>query len=418
MRGGFERKGDENSGTCVKEFSPLIMQKNIFIIGASDLQLPAILAAREMGLKVAVADYNPRAVGIPYADVYYNVSTIDEIGICEAARAFEADGIVAVATDQPMRAVAYAASQLHLPGVSCEVAKNATDKDRQIKIFQKAGLSIPWFVTVESEKALEDLKEQITFPCVCKPVDSSGSRGVSIVRKRADLLDVYQRATEYSSSGKVIFEEYLMGSEVSVELIATQGQYHVLAITDKATTGEPHFVETGHSQPSELSGEIQKAIKTLAIEAARSLGIMESAAHVEIMVTEKGPCLIEVGARLGGDCITSHLVPLSTGIDMVKATLKVALGMKTDLQRQSHKGSAICFLQSDRGRIEQITGMERARALPGVEVVRIHKTKGDIYDGLASSTDRIGYIIASADTAEKARAICNQAAEMIHIEVS
>ena len=84
------------------------MKNKLFIVGASILQLPAIKTAKEMGLTVAVADQNPKAVGIPYADIYYQVSTVDENGIYEAAKEFGADGIMTLATDMPMRSIARA----------------------------------------------------------------------------------------------------------------------------------------------------------------------------------------------------------------------------------------------------------------------------------------------------------------------
>ena len=88
--------------------------KRLLIIGASILQLPAILKAKELGLYVGVADFNPEAMGISYADEYFNVSTIDEFGVYQVAKEFKADGIMTLATDMPMRAVAYATQKLGL----------------------------------------------------------------------------------------------------------------------------------------------------------------------------------------------------------------------------------------------------------------------------------------------------------------
>ena len=112
--------------------------KRLLIIGASVLQVPAIRKAKEMGLYVGVADYNPAAVGIPMADEYFNVSTIDEEGIYQAAKAFKADGIMTLATDMPMRSVAYACRRLGLTGISYETAVKATDKGEMIKAFEAA----------------------------------------------------------------------------------------------------------------------------------------------------------------------------------------------------------------------------------------------------------------------------------------
>ena len=166
-----------------------------------------------------------------------------------------------------------------------------------------------------------------------------------LIENREEL----ERAVRYSSSngreGSVIVEEYLQGSEVSVEVMVIDGEVHILQVTDKLTTGAPHFVEMGHSQPSRLRNEDIKAIRDLAARAVKSVGIDNGPAHVEIMLTDKGPKMIELGARMGGDCITTHLVPLSTGIDMVKATIQIALGEQPDIAPKFNKGAAIRYIK-------------------------------------------------------------------------
>ncbi|HHX13897.1 MAG TPA: hypothetical protein GX726_02950, partial [Clostridiales bacterium] len=155
--------------------------KNLFIVGASILQLPAIEKAKEMGLHVGVADYNTHAVGIPYADEYFNVSTINERGIYEAARSFRADGIMTLATDMPMRSVAYACEKLGLPGISYDTAIKVTDKGEMIKAFKKSRVAHPWFYVASSEEEFNKQKKNIKYPCIIKPTDNAGSRGVILV---------------------------------------------------------------------------------------------------------------------------------------------------------------------------------------------------------------------------------------------
>ena len=115
---------------------------------------------------------------------------------------------------------------------------------------------------------------------------------------------------ENSRNGEIIVEEYMRGPEVSVETLAVNGKVTIVQITDKITTGQPHFVELGHSQPSSLSYEIQQQIRDITVAANEAIGIKDGPSHTEIIVTEKGPKIVELGARLGGDCISSHLVPL------------------------------------------------------------------------------------------------------------
>ncbi len=392
--------------------------KRLFIVGASVLQLPAILKAREMGLSVGVADYNPNAVGIPYADEYYCASTIDEEGVYTAARSFKADGILTLATDMPMRAVAYAAERLGLNGIRYETAVKATDKGDMIRAFDAAKVAHPWYFVIDSPAQLGMVMERLTFPCVSKPTDNAGSRGVVLVSSRDELETSVAYSAAQGRRGSVIIEEYMRGHEVSVEVVVLEGDARVLQITDKFTTGAPHFVEMGHSQPSSLCPADAEAIRDLTVRAVRAVGIDCGTAHVEIMLTADGPKMIELGARMGGDCIATHLVPLSTGVDMVKSAILIALGETPDVSPSVNRGSAIRYFSSRPGRIERITGVEDARNLDGVREVVFTLRPGDVAREIASSNDRVGFVVAEADTPERAVDICNEAVSRVNIHMA
>lgn len=381
--------------------------KRLMIIGASILQLPAIQKAKALGHYVAVADFNPNAIGIPYADEYYNVSTIDEEGVYQAAKKFCADGIMTLATDMPMRSVSYACKKLGLTGISYDTAVKATDKGEMIKAFEKAGVEHPWYYIIAD--STKSLPAGITYPCITKPTDNAGSRGVMLVNSREELEAALAYSSENGRSGAVIVEEYMVGPEVSVEVIVWQGVPHILQITDKLTTGAPHFVEMGHSQPSRLPPEDQEKIKDLACHAVKAVGIDNGPAHVEIMLTKDGPKMVELGARMGGDCITTHLVPLSTGVDMIKATMDICLGLTPDIEPKFQKGSAIRFFDVPCGTIKAIEGVEEAKAIPGVQEIAFTKQVGDAVGEIGASGDRAGFVIAQADTAEEAVMVCENA---------
>lgn len=387
--------------------------KRLLIIGASILQLPAIIKAKEMGLCVAVADYNPNAIGIPYADSYFNVSTIDAEGVYYAAKGFQADGIMTLATDMPMRSLAYACEKLGLVGITYDTAVKATDKGEMIKAFEANGVEHPFYRIAHAGKLART--DNLPFPLITKPTDNAGSRGVMLVHNREELERALSYSSENGRSGDVIVEEYMQGPEVSVEVMVSHGVPHILQITDKLTTGAPHFVEMGHSQPSGLSAETQEKIRDLASRAVLSVGIENGPAHVEIIVTKDGPKMVELGARMGGDCITTHLVPFSTGIDMVESTIKIALREEPDLNRKFEKGSAIRYFDVPCGVIKSITGVEEAKKIPGVQEISFVHQVGETVGEIDSSTDRIGFVIAQADNAEEAVKICKKALQEIQI---
>ncbi len=143
--------------------------------------------------------------------------------------------------------------------------------------------------------------------------------------------------------------------------------------------------------------------------------ISKGPVHVEIMLTPKGPKMVELGARLGGDSITTHLVPLSTGVDMVKATIDIALGLEPDLSVKFSKGSAIRYLKVPPGIIKSINGIEAAKNIEGVKECTFTKTIGDTVTSIQCSTDRVGSVITQGKDAIDAVRICELAAGKIEI---
>ena len=391
--------------------------KRLFIIGASDFQLPAIIEAKKMGLYVGVADFNPQAIGIPYADEYFNVSTIDIDGIYEAAKAFRADGIITLCTDMPMRALAISCEGLRLVGPNLSTAINATDKEAMIRSFEQNKVSHPLYFVWKKGSDVEAVARKLRYPVITKPTDNSGSRGIMLVRSSEELKEAIFYSSQNGREGNVIVEEYMVGPEVSVEIMVVDGLTHIIQVTDKLTTGAPHFVEIGHSQPSRLPKDAIASIKELAQNAAQAVGIKNGPAHAEIILTEDGPKMVEIGARMGGGCITTHLVPLSTGINMTKATIQTALGEKPDITKCIHKGAAIRFIVPPVGEVKSISGVAEAKAIPGVILVEIQCSIGQILGELENGTCRIGYVIAQGETAEEAIKICEKALAKIHIEV-
>lgn len=391
--------------------------KKILIIGASVLQLPAIKKAKDKGFYVGVVDYNPNAVGIAYADEFFNVSTIDVEGVVTVAKEFQPDGIMTLATDMPMRSIAAACKACGLPGIDFETAIKATDKGEMIKAFATYGVEHPWYHIVKDAVEYGKIKEKVTFPCILKPTDNAGSRGVVLVQSMEDLDTAYDYAHKESRGGTVIVEEYLQGPEFSVEIMVVSGEPHVLQVTDKLTTGAPHFVEMGHNQPSRQTAENVERIKNLACRAVKAVGIKVGPAHVELILTPDGPKMVELGARMGGDCITTHLVPLSTGIDMVGATIDVACGKNPDISKKYDKGAAIRYFETTAGIFKDISGLEEAKNSPGVQEITIVKEMGARITEIGSSVDRVGFVIAQAENAQAAIVACNDAMGKITVTV-
>lgn len=395
--------------------------KTIMILGASIWQLPAIRKAKELGLNVVVADMNPNALGFREEGIFREViSTIDTLKIIDAAKKHKINGIITVASDMPMRTVAAVAKELNLVGISEETAFRTTNKGAMRRCLKEHKIPIPLFIEVYSENDYVKAVNSITGDKIVKPTDNAGSRGVSLLKadsSNKQVREAYFYARESSRSGGVMVEEYMEGPEVSVETLSFNGKCHVIQITDKLTTGSPHFVEMGHNEPSMLPNYVQEKIKSIAIDAVNAVGIENGPSHTEVKITPTGVKIVELGARLGGDFITTDLVPLSTGVDMVENCIKIALGESPDLTRMFNKGSAIRYMQTGLGRIQNVLGLDDAYAIPGVREVSLIHGIGDMAVEVHNSVDRVGFVIAQQDTPEQAIKTCEKALEKINVIV-
>lgn len=372
-----------------------------------------------MGLQVIAVDMNPDAIGFAETGIIKEViSTIDIPAVLACAKKHNIDGVMTLASDMPMRTVATVAKELGLVGITEETALKATDKACMREALKQCGVPIPKFYKVSDKNEYDIATSKFNVPFIVKPADNSGSRGIVKIEDLSDwqlISDAYEYSRSSSRNGNVVVEEYMNGSEVSVETIAVNGECHVIQITDKITTGSPHFVEMGHTQPSQLNYDTKRRISEAAKLANQAIGITNGPSHTEIIVTEEGPKIVEIGARLGGDCITTHLVPLSTGVDMVTCCIRIALGEEPKTEIKFSKGAAIRYLSCGAGKIESITGIETAEALEGIRQISIVHNIGDTVSEIKSSSDRVGFVVAQGDTPTDAADQCNRAMKMINI---
>ncbi len=405
------------------------MSKSIFILGGSMLQMPTIQKAKDRGLFVYVLDFDPECVAKDVADKFLLVSTIDKEAVLAAAKEYKPDYIMTSTSDMPVRTVAWVYEQLgRKGGIAYEDSICATDKSMMRLRMKEKNVPIPDFHILESfedfEKLVKDLPETLKPVFVLKPADNAASRGVKLVSTKElsdggtnKLKDLWDFTHEYSRGGRVLAEEYMEGPEVSVESVTSHGVTHIITITDKKVTHVPYFVETGHTEPSRLSKDQQEDIKNVALAAIEAVGIVDGPSHTEIKVTSSGAKLVEIAARLGGDFITSRLVPLSSGVNLNECELDAVLGSEPAWERTITRGSAIRFIPAKEGKIAKILGVEEAKAMPGVEEVVLYKKEGDTVPPLHSSSDRVGHVIATGADADEAEKNCEEALSKIELVI-
>ena len=363
--------------------------KRLAIIGASYLQLPLVLKAKEMGVETHCFAWEEGAVCKDVADFFYPISVIDKQSVLEVCQKVQIDGITSIASDAAVLTVCFVAEQMRLIGNNFKDAIVSTDKYLMRQRFSEYGVLSPKYVIANENFSIDDFR----FPLIVKPTDRYGSRGVMKIEHAADLSGAVERAQKESFTHQTIIEEFISGSEVSVETISWQGKHYILAITDKVTTEAPYFVELEHHQPSQLSNEIQEKIKSEAIKALTALQIKNGSGHAEFKITDKGEVyIIEVGARMGGDFIGSHLVELSTGYDFLKGVVDIALGHFVEPGVQKNEYSGIYFLCKETEHLLSV--IQNSSKYP--EIIKAEITDNELHN-LQCSADRSGYFIYKAE---------------------
>ena len=319
-----------------------VHSRTLAVIGASYLQLPLVRKAKAMGLRVICFAWADGAVCADECDRFYPISIVEKERILEICRQERVDGVTSIASDVAVPTIAYVAEKMGLAGNSVESARMSTDKYEMRRTLRDAGVPCPSFVEVVSADECEAAVAGLRYPLIVKPVDRSGSMGVMEVDDAHGLRAAVEKAIGCSLGEKAIVEECITGMhEISVEGLSWDGEYRILALTDKVTTGKPHYVELGHHQPAHVDGDLRDRVEGVVRKGIAALGIRCGATHVELMITGEDEVFVtEIGARMGGDFIGSNLVELSTGVDFLKAVIDCALGEFTGLSRKSHADCA------------------------------------------------------------------------------
>lgn len=363
------------------------MERNLAIIGASYLQLPLIEKAKEMGYITHVFAWESGDVGETAADFFYPISIVEKDEILSECRRIGICGICSIASDLAMLTVNYVANAMGLPGNSPEATANSTNKHLMRRAFAENGDPSPRSILVDGDTDLT--KISLSWPVIVKPTDRSGSRGIFKLESAEGLAEAVAAAIAQGFEKKALIEEFAEGEEYSVEYISCRGVHHFLALTKKFTTGAPHFIETGHLQPAPVEEAVLERVQKIIPHALDSLGLTNGASHSELKIDPEGNIrLIEIGGRMGGDCIGSDLVRYSTGYDFVKMVIDVACGREPDFTKATEPAPiaiAYVFCQEDLDAFEKLCSQHPERIVGIVDKMQPEK-----FGSITDSSNRAG----------------------------
>ena len=396
------------------------MMKKIMVLAAGLLQIDVIEKAKSMGYYVLAVDGNPKAPGFNVADKAICADIVNEETMLKIARDEHVDGVIHPCSEVSMAVMGRINDELGLSGISREQAICATNKHLMRKAFEKGNAPSPKSILAQdAEDAWSRLQSEFDTDAILKPSRNSGSRGIAKVSRnmdKGDFIRAYDEALSESRDHSVLIEQFIEGPEFSLEMFVWQGEIHVLTVTDKKTTGAPHFVELGHNQPSCFSATDVETLKAAAVAGVRALGVNNCACHAEAKLMNGKAYLMEVGARLGGDFISTELTHLSTGIDMVAAAIDVALGVEPDLSaKEEPKGVCIRYFCPKPGKLVSISNTEVLNN-PHVYLWEIYPKEGDVIPAVTSSLCRSGHVIVTEKTPQKAIELAERLIESVKFE--
>ena len=374
--------------------------KSILIFGAGINQITLIEACNDLGYSSVVIDPNENPPGKSIADYYYQVKGDDYLLTKQIALDHNINGIATSQMENPLKLMARLADDLKLIFNSPKIIEQSTNKWQMKTQFEAFGVPHAQGFRVQSINDIEHLSQQISFPCVIKPVDAHSSRGVFIVSDKSQLFDYYVNAISFSKSTTLLIEEYLCGKEYSVESVTYQVETTIVQVTEKIITPPPHTVELGHIQPAELSKQEFDEVERVVKHAILSLGLDNTVSHTEVKIEDGSVKVIEVGPRMGGDFISSYLTLFSSGVNLDKATINLSIGERPDLEKKCEYYSYVKYFMLEEGR--RIRNIMEYDAQNNDEVFFQHLfcRKDDLVPALEHSASRSGVVIVRSNSRE------------------
>lgn len=298
------------------------------------------------------------------------------------------------------------AKRLFLPHSNTTSIQNCRDKFCLTKLLTAANLQVPKTRLINSLDQASNIYKEFDFPVIAKPNLGTGSVGVKLCLSQEEINQHINTLTNNNNGVlDILIQDYVIGEEFSVELVALGDKYHFFGITKKYLTPEPYFIEIGHQFPAPLDEYTKNRIFEYVIKTLQAVGFTFGPAHVELRLTEKGISMIEINPRLAGGMIPV-LIEQSQGIRLIEGLIKLYTGQKPDFRPKSSLTTAIkFFLPEQEGFLRKVYGIEKVRKHINIVAISLYKAIGDKITIKNDFNDRLGFIIAKGANWNE----CNQA---------
>ena len=389
----------------------MAFNKTLLILGTGLDQVPGIKKAKELGLYTIGLDINPNTPGVKLVDEFYkvNVKDIDEVSaFVSNYKDKKIDAAIAFGVDIP-HILAKVAKILNIPYyTNYELASISQNKYLAKEQLKKFNVKIPPYKKVEDFSMLKEAISEFGFPCVLKPVDNCGSRGVLRLTKDTDLKWAYNFSKSYSKIGELILEKFLDGPQISSESIIINGNVYTIGLSHRnyeyLERFSPFIIENGGDlPPSFLSDSIKKAIDVEIEKAAQAFGVNKGIIKGDIVIHNQEVYIIEIALRLSGGHFSSIEIPLNTGVDFLKYAILLAIDDTIDTTELAYKSInyvALRYIFPYRsGTIKELSFPSFVTQHPLIHSYGLYYKVGDKASyPVKNHTERLGYFILSSNS--------------------
>lgn len=388
------------------------------MLGGGFLQNFVITEAKALGYYVLCLDADPDAMGFKTADEHAVINIVDEEACLKYAREKKVDGVLTAATDFSVLAMSHIASEMGLPGINYRSAKIIKNKAQVRKVlFEAKTDDTGYSYEIGSLEEAQRLLPEITFPRMVKPVDGSGSRGASRVDKPEEFLKACEFAMSGSITHRAVAEPFVVGKEYGVESFVNQGEIHVLGVMQKDMTLPPYYAELGHAIPSGLSATLEEKVKNCVRTAIKALGVNHGSVNMDLLIHGEEVHIVDIGARMGGNLIGSHIIPQGTGIAYMRNMIRAAVGDEADFSPVAAPVPVATKLLALTSGVVKVLPDFEAIARKYDVVIEHHLHVGDTINEYHTNLDGCGYIVAGGKDVNEAIAKAAEVKKVINEKI-
>lgn len=393
------------------------MKKALVLCGT----IPHILLIEKLkkrGYYTILADMNPEAPAVSYADEFVCKSAFDKEIMLSIAKEKNVDLVISSCSEQANSVCCYVGELLGLPHpYSYETSLDVTNKGRMKKLFVKGEVNTSEFMLFQTEDELHNCK--LDFPLVVKPVDAYSSKGVHKANNFCELIEYGKIALEVSRSGEGIVEKYCPGVEIQVDCIAIEGKAHVLMTRSKRVLSQNSIElnSSGSVVPADMTDAEMSQAEKIAQRICDAFGLKNTPFFYQARLNNGVISVFEFAPRIGGG-LSFQMIRRATGVDIVELSIDSFLGKQLTIDGKFERTKCLStlLLYMDPGVFGSVTGLDELLRNKIVDYSAVLKKHGAVVGADRTSSNRVLTLLMSAESKEELDLKTEKVLKQIDIE--